>query len=169
MVQTGYLVPPPLALAENSRSGKHLVFRLASEDFGIRVAAVQEILGIMDITSVPHTAPHVKGVINLRGRVIPIIDLRLRLGFPAPVHTKQTCIIVVRSRPGDSTSLTGVVVDEVSEVVNILPEEIQDTPDFGTSNPSPHILGMAHSNGRVRILLDIERVLTYPDLALEKP
>jgi len=151
---------PRLAPTPDHRAGKHLVFRLATEDFGIRVARVQEILGIMEITSVPQTPPSVKGVINLRGRVIPVIDLRLRLGFPPQDYAEHTCIVVVRTRPAAVDLLTGIVVDEVSEVVNILPEDIQDTPDFGTSIPSPYLLGMARINDKVRILLDIEEILS---------
>jgi purine-binding chemotaxis protein CheW len=152
-------IEPALVPAEDPRAGKHLVFRLATEDFAIRVASVQEILGIMEITSVPQTVPSVKGVINLRGRVIPVIDLRLRLGFPAQAYSKQTCIVVIRIRFGDSDRFTGVIVDEVSEVVNIVAGDIQDTPDFGISTPSPYLLGMARTNDKVRILLDIEQVL----------
>nr|WP_184221586.1 chemotaxis protein CheW [Granulicella aggregans] len=152
-------IEPALVPAEDPRAGKHLVFRLATEDFAIRVASVQEILGIMEITSVPQTVPSVKGVINLRGRVIPVIDLRLRLGFPAQAYSKQTCIVVIRTRFGDSDRFTGVIVDEVSEVVNIVAGDIQDTPDFGISTPSPYLLGMARTNDKVRILLDIEQVL----------
>ena len=148
-----------LVPADDSRAGKHLVFRLAAEEFAIRVTSVQEILGIMEITSVPQTSPFVKGVINLRGRVIPVIDLRLRLGFPPQAYAQQTCIIVIRIRFGDSDRFTGVIVDEVSEVVNIVAADIQDTPDFGISNPSPHLLGMARAQDKVRILLDIEEVL----------
>ena len=165
------LATPPLSLVPHAdeRAGKHLIFRLASEDFGIRVAKVQEILGIMEITSIPQTPPSVKGVINLRGRVIPVVDLRLRLGFPAQAYAEQTCIVVVRTRPAGFDLLTGVVVDEVSEVVNILAEDIQDTPDFGTSIPSPYLLGMARINDRVRILLDIEEVLKSPSVVAGQP
>ena len=160
---------PLQPLANDLRAGKHLVFRLASEDFSIRVASVQEILGIMEITSVPQTHLSVKGVINLRGRVIPVVDLRLRLGLPAQAYAEHTCIVVVRTRPAGFDLLTGVIVDEVSEVVNILAEDIQDTPDFGTSIPSPYLLGMARINDKVRILLDIDEVLKGHDIGAGNP
>jgi purine-binding chemotaxis protein CheW len=158
-----------LVAAPDPRAGKHLIFRLATEDFGVRVAKVQEILGIMEITSVPQTPSSVKGVINLRGRVIPVIDLRLRLGFPPQAYAEHTCIVVVRTNPAGVDMLTGIVVDEVSEVVNILPEDIQDTPDFGTSIPSPYLQGMARINDKVRILLDIEEVLSNHGSAAGQP
>jgi purine-binding chemotaxis protein CheW len=159
----------PLAPTNDLRAGKHLVFCLAEEDFSIRVASVQEILGIMEITSVPQTPPSVKGVINLRGRVIPVVDLRLRLGFPPKAYAEQTCIVVVRTRSAGVDLFTGIIVDEVSEVVSILAEDIQDTPDFGTSIPSPLLLGMARINDKVRILLDIEEVLKGHDIAPGQP
>jgi purine-binding chemotaxis protein CheW len=162
-------IEPSLVPAEDPRAGKHLVFRIATEDFAIRVTSVQEILGMMEITSVPQTSPYVKGVINLRGRVIPVIDLRLRLGFSAQAYAQQTCIVVIRTRVGDSDRFTGVIVDEVSEVVNILATDIQDTPDFGISTPSPYLLGMARANDKVRILLDIEEVLKSQAVATGLP
>jgi purine-binding chemotaxis protein CheW len=152
--------PSPVTLDER-RSGKHLIFRLASSSFCIRVANVQEILKIMEITFVPQISPSVKGVINLRGRVIPVVDLRIRLGFPKQAYGEQTCIIVLRTQSSGPDMLTGVIVDEVSEVISIAVEDIQDPPDFGNVLAPVFLVGMARLNERVGILLDVEKVLSH--------
>ena len=154
------------AVAKNeNRAGKYLAFRLGREEFALQVLKVREIMGIQEITAVPQTPVYVKGVINLRGRVIPVVDLRLKFGLPEIEYTQRTCIIVVQIKtPDGGTSLTGIVVDEVSEAVNIAAGEIEDTPDFGDGVATPYILGMAKSKGKVKILLDIDRVLSTQDL-----
>ena len=122
-------------------------------------------MGIQDITAVPQTPVFVKGVINLRGKVIPVVDLRLKFGLPQVEYTPRTCIIVVQiSGAEGGASLTGIVVDEVSEAVNIAAGEIEDTPDFGDGVSTPYILGMAKSKGKVKILLDIDKVLQAQEL-----
>ena len=148
----------------DDRNGKYLVFHLGREEFGIRVLKVREIMGIQDITAVPQTPVFVKGVINLRGKVIPVIDLRVKFGLPEVEYTQRTCIIVVQIQGPDSVSLTGIVVDEVSEALNIAAGEIEDTPDFGDGAATPYILGMAKSKGKVKILLDIDRVLQAQEI-----
>src|ERR1051325_3310920 len=115
----------------DARAGKYLTFQLANEEFGIRVLKVREIMGIQDITAVPQTPGHVKGVINLRGKVIPVVDLRLKFGLPQAEYSKRTCIIVAQVQGESSNILTGIVVDGVSEVLNVTAAEIEDTPDFG--------------------------------------
>ena len=115
----------------DDRGGKYLVFQLGREEFGIRVLKVREIMGIQDITAVPQTPAHVKGVINLRGKVIPVVDLRLKFGLPELEYTQRTCIIVVQVRGEDGLMLTGIVVDGVAEVLNLAAADIEDTPEFG--------------------------------------
>ncbi|MGA3044697.1 MAG: chemotaxis protein CheW [Bryobacteraceae bacterium] len=148
----------------DSRTGKYLAFQLGREEFAIQVLKVREIMGIQDITAVPQTPVFVKGVINLRGKVIPVIDLRVKFGLPEVEYTQRTCIIVVQIQGPDSVSLTGIVVDEVSEALNIAAGEIEDTPDFGDGAATPYILGMAKSKGKVKILLDIDRVLQAQEI-----
>jgi purine-binding chemotaxis protein CheW len=165
-LQTANIAAGPSAPAVNgdSRTGKYLVFELGGEEFGIQVLQVREIMGIQSITSVPQTPPHVKGVINLRGKVIPVADLRLRFGLAESKYTQRTCIIVVQVRLGSGTTQVGIVVDGVAEVVNFTAAEIEDTPEFGQGIPTPYLLGMAKTKGKVKILLDIAQVLTTQEL-----
>jgi len=146
------------------RSGKYLVFQLGREEFGIRVLKVREIMGIQDITAVPQTPGHVKGVINLRGKVIPVVDLRLKFGLPEIEYTQRTCIIVVQVKGDTSAMLMGIVVDGVAEVLNLAAGDIEDTPDFGQGVATPYLLGMAKIKGKVKILLEIDQVLTSQEL-----
>jgi purine-binding chemotaxis protein CheW len=149
--------------AAKDRSGKYLVFHLGQEEFGIPVLNVREIMGIQDITAVPHTPPYVKGVINLRGKVVPVVDLRLKFDLPPQEYTARTCIIVVQARTESGLIFMGVAVDGVVEVLNVAATEIEDTPDFGDRAAMPYLLGLAKVKGKVKILLDIERVLTGQD------
>jgi purine-binding chemotaxis protein CheW len=145
------------------REGKYLTFTLAGEEYGIGILKIKEIIGMMSITSVPQTPSFVKGVINLRGKVIPVVDLRLRFAMDAIDYNDRTCIIVVEI--GGSTDIViGIVVDSVSEVLNIKSEDIEDTPTFGTSLNTDYILGMAKMEGKVKILLDIDTVLSREDI-----
>jgi len=153
----------------DERGGKYLVFHLGQEEFGIQVMKVREIMGIQDITAVPQTAAHIKGVINLRGKVIPVVDLRLKFGLPEQAYTQRTCIIVVQMQSESRPMLMGVVVDGVAEVLNLVGGDIENTPDFGDGTATPYLLGIAKVKGKVKILLEIERVLTCQDLrALNK-
>lgn len=155
---------PGAATQVDARAGKYLTFQLAQEEFGIRVLKVREIMGLQEITAVPQTPSHVKGVINLRGKVVPVIDLRLKFGMQAAEYTQRTCIIVTQVQ-GESTSvMMGIVVDGVSEVLNLSGTEIEDTPDFGDSSGTQYLLGMAKVKGKVKILLDIDRVLSTLEL-----
>ena len=146
-----------------SREGKYLTFCLAGEEYGIGILKVKEIIGMMVITSIPQTPGYVKGVINLRGKVIPVVDLRLKFGMESIGYTERTCIIVVDIKGGDRKIQMGIVVDSVSEVLNIKPGEIEDTPTFGAKMDTDYILGMAKMEGGVKILLDIDRVLGSVD------
>ena len=151
------------------REGKYLTFTMAGEEYGIGILKIKEIIGMMTITTVPQTPDFVKGVINLRGKVIPVVDLRLRFGMEAIDYTERTCIIVVEIEGPSGTVLIGIVVDSVSEVLNIRAEDIEDTPTFGTKLNTDYIFGMAKMEGGVKILLDIDRVLSTEEVAaLEK-
>jgi len=146
--------------------GKYLTFALGEEEYGIGILKVKEIIGMMSITSVPQTPEYVKGVINLRGKVIPVIDLRLRFQMAATEYTERTCIIVVEITGQSGTVMIGIVVDSVSEVLNIKTEDIEDTPVFGTSLNTDYIFGMAKIEGGVKILLDIDRVLSTEEVSM---
>jgi purine-binding chemotaxis protein CheW len=161
---TTTVVDPAAGAQADARTGKYLTFQLANEEFGIRVLKVREIMGMLDITAVPQTPPHVKGVINLRGKVIPVIDLRVKFGLPAVEFTQRTCIIVTQIQGENGLILMGTIVDGVSEVLNLTGPEIEDTPDFGENVASGYLLGMAKVKGKVKILLDIDRVLTAQEL-----
>jgi len=150
--------------ATTMKTGKYLTFTLADEEYGIGILKVKEIIGMMAITSVPRTPDFVKGVINLRGKVIPVIDLRLKFGMPAIDYTDRTCIIVVEIDTDDMTIQIGIVVDSVSEVLNIKEEEIENAPSFGTSINMDYILGMAKIDSGVKILLDIDKVLSAKEI-----
>ena len=149
------------AAALTTRAGKHLTFMLGQETYGLEILKVREIIGVMAITAVPRTPDYVKGVINLRGKVIPVVDLRLKFGMEEAVHTEETCIIVVNV----GSLEVGIIVDKVSEVLNIASQDIEDTPSFGTGVDTDFILGMGKTNDRVTILLDIAKVLTPQDVA----
>jgi purine-binding chemotaxis protein CheW len=141
------------------RGGKYLTFALGAEEYGIAILKVREIIGMMQVTSVPRAASHVVGVINLRGQVITVIDLRAKFGMAGVERTDQTCIIVAETMKNGRKISTGIVVDRVLEVAVIPSEKIEDAPvlaDFGSEN---FILGMGKRDQRVAILLDVDRVL----------
>jgi purine-binding chemotaxis protein CheW len=143
-----------------ARGGKYLTFGLGKEEYGLEILKVREIFGYMDITVVPHTPPHVKGVINLRGQVISVIDLRSRFDMPAVEQTERTCIIVVELVAEGRRINMGIIVDRVSEVLNIPAAKIEDAPSFGTHLDTSFILGMGKIGQGVKILLDIDNILT---------
>jgi purine-binding chemotaxis protein CheW len=148
------------------REGKYLTFTLAREEYGIGILKIKEIIGMMPITTVPQTPDFVKGVINLRGKVIPVMDLRLRFSMEAIEYTERTCIIVVEIEASTGTVQIGIVVDSVSEVLNIKADDVEDTPTFGTKLNTEYILGMAKIEGGVKILLDIDKVLNQQEINL---
>ncbi len=148
-----------LERSADALAGKYLTFFLAGEEYGVEILRVQEIIGMMPITRVPNTPPHIKGVINLRGKFIPIMDLREKFGMPAADDAEQVMIVVqVAGRQ------VGVVVDKVSEVATIAAADIDATPDFGTGVHTEFLLGLGKSQGKLKLLLDIERVLTSQDV-----
>ncbi|MBU8850137.1 MAG: chemotaxis protein CheW [Desulfobacterales bacterium] len=155
--------------ATTIKTGKYLTFTMEEEEYGIGILKVKEIIGMMSITSVPRTPEFVKGVINLRGKVIPVIDLRLKFNLEPIAYTDRTCIIVVETDSESGTVLIGIVVDAVSEVLNIKEEEIENSPSFGTKLDTDYILGMAKMEGGVKILLNIDKVLSNIEIStLEK-
>ncbi len=145
------------------KEGKYLTFALAHEEYGLEILKVREIIGYMDITAVPQTPHHVKGVINLRGQVIPVIDLRSKFGMETAEVTEETCIIVVEISQGGHKFSTGIVVDHVQEVLDIAGEDIEEAPQFGSSVNTDFILGMGKIGETVKILLDIDKVLAGED------
>ncbi len=149
--------------------GKYLTFSLAGEEYGIGILKVKEIIGMMPITMVPRTPDFVKGVINLRGKVIPVVDLRRKFSMQSMDYTERTCIIVVEISGQGGSILMGIVVDSVSEVLNIKRTEIEDAPVLGSALDTNYIRGMAKINKGVKILLDIDKVMTWEEInALEK-
>jgi len=145
-------------------AGKYLTFKLADEEYGLEILKVREIIGLLPITSLPRTPVFVRGVINLRGKVIPVIDLRLKFELEVAADTDQTCIIVVDVAGQFGSVQIGILVDSVSEVLDIKGEEIEDPPAFGSSVDTAFILGMAKAKGSVKILLNIEKVLSQSEL-----
>lgn len=145
--------------------GKYLTFTLGKEEYGVGILKVREIIGLMEITAVPHTPPYIKGVINLRGRVIPILELRVKFGMDHENFTERTCIIVVEVQGQATTVQVGMIVDSVSEVLNITEEEIEPPPAFGATDvDTSNILGMGKIKGQVKILLDVDRVISRGEI-----
>jgi len=148
------------ASATQSRAGKYLTFFLAGEEYGLEILKVSEIIGMQPITRVPRMPEFVRGVINLRGKVIPITDLRSKFGMEHD-GSEDSCIIVVQMRG----IMTGVVVDRVSEVVAIAEADIEDAPTFGAGIHTEFLLGIGKTGGRVKLLLDIDKVLASSEIA----
>ena len=141
------------------KEGKYLTFALANEEYGLEILKVREIIGYIDVTAVPQTPHHVKGVINLRGQVIPVIDLRAKFGIATTEVTDETCIIVVEITQAGRKLNTGIIVDRVQEVLDISGQDIEEAPQFDASVDTNFILGMGKIGDKVKILLDIDRVL----------
>ena len=146
-----------------SAAGQYLSFYLGKEEYAIQVPKVREIIKLQHITCVPETPAEMKGVINLRGKVIPVIDLRLRFGLPAKEHGRRTCIIVVELNC--IGGLMGLIVDEAVEVLALQESDVEDIPDFGREAESSYLLGMARVKDQVKILLDIDEALAARDLS----
>ena len=150
--------------SNQEKEGKYLTFTLGKEEYGLGILKIREIIEVMDITVIPQTPEYVKGVINLRGRVIPILDLRAFFGMEAVDYSERTCIIVVEVRGTNNTIVpVGMVVDSVSEVITIKGGDIEGPPGFGEGLDSGYISGMAKVGGKVKILLDIDSVLKSDD------
>lgn len=145
--------------AGDEPSGKYLTFSLAGEDYGLEILKVREIIGLMDITTVPQMPFYVKGVINLRGKVIPVVDLRLKFGMEPTEYDEQTCTVVV-----DVGQLMGVIVDTVQEVLDIADNQIDPPPPLGGGVDTSFVMGMGKIKDDVKILLDIDKVLDIAEL-----
>ncbi len=142
-------------------AGKYMTFKLASEEYGLAILRVREIIGLMDITRVPRTKEFIRGVINLRGKVIPVVDLRMKFDMPATEPTDQTVIIVVQWLVNNGATTMGILVDEVLEVLNIAAEQIEPPPElYSRDGETDFILGIGKADKRVICLLDIEQVLS---------
>lgn len=148
----------------DAKAGKYLTFRLADEEYGVEILKVREIIGLMPVTSVPKTPDFVRGVINLRGSVIPVVELRSKFGMATETDTNETCVIVVEIMKRKEPVQIGILVDSVSEVIDIAASEIEGTPSFGVELDTQFILGMAKTKGAVKILLNIDKVLTGEEL-----
>lgn len=147
-----------------TKAGKYLTFRLAAEEYGLEILKVQEIIQMQAITRIPRTPEFVRGVINLRGKVIPVVDLRRKFGLDHIDDTERTCIIVVQIRAQDHLMIMGVIIDEVREVLDIPEASIEDAPAFGASIDTEFILGMGKIGATVKILLDIDKVLSIQEI-----
>jgi len=146
-------------------AGKYMSFKLANEEYGLEILKVREIIGLMDITRVPRTQTFVRGIINLRGRVIPVIDLKLKFGMERTESTDQTVIIVVMVSVGDHDVTMGMLVDEVLEVLDIPSDQIEPPPNFGNDSvDTKFILGVGKQDKRVIFLLDIAKIMTFEEL-----
>jgi len=146
-------------------AGKYMTFKLALEEYGVEILKVREIIGLMDITSVPKTDKFVSGVINLRGKVIPVIDLRLKFGMDKIEATDTTVIIVVQINHKDQELTIGIMVDEVLEVLDVKADQIEPPPSFGGATvDTDYILGVGKEENRVIFLLDIDKVLTVEEV-----
>ncbi len=170
LLQTPDSARAPQAQAGKDMSrlaGKYLTFFLAGEQYGVEITKIREILGVLDITPVPQTADFLLGVINLRGKVIPVMDLRLRFGQEYREPDERTCIIVVEVTGADGQRiLMSMVVDQVNEVLNVGAEDIDAPPAFGSELDTAYIMGMAKTDGGVRILLDVDRIVQESQLVV---
>ena len=151
--------------SNDCRAGKYLTFVLGSEEYGLEILKVREIIGYIDVTAVPQTPGYVKGVINLRGQVIPVIDLRCKFNMEAAEQTEETCIIVVEIAQNDHDISTGIIVDKVQEVLDVAGENIEDSPEFGSDVDTDFILGMGKIGESVKMLLAIDKILSRDDFS----
>lgn len=150
-------------------AGKYLTFQLGREVFGLQILKVQEIIGILPITRVPKTPSFMRGVINLRGKVIPVIELRSKFGLESLADNERTCIVVVQVMCANTNMIMGLLVDEVSEVLNVTTEQIEPPPTFGAGSGTDFILGMGKIGHKVVMLLDVDKVLANDEFAAIEP
>lgn len=154
--------------AENqkSRTGKFLTFRVGTESFGVAVLKIKEIIRMQRVTPVPHLPPYMQGIINLRGKVIPVIDLRIKFGLDNIGNTERTCVVVVQIRIQNDNQLApvGMIVDAVDEVLNIHEEQVEDNPDLGATLENRFIEGLAKIEDSIITLLNIDRLIREDDV-----
>jgi len=149
----------------NWTGGKILTFNLAKEEYGIPILKVKEIIGIMEITEVPRMPEFIRGVINLRGKIIPVMDLRIRFGIEAKEYTNRTCIIVIDILEANHKKQIGVIVDTVSEVVHLMEADVEHPPSYNTNLEEDFINGIGKVKGRMIILLDIDQILNKAEVS----
>jgi purine-binding chemotaxis protein CheW len=154
-----------MSVAGISETVQYLTFKLSDEVFALDVAKVREILEITNITKVPQTPDFMRGVINLRGSVVPVIDMRLKFGMSATEQTVNTCIIVVEINMDGDTTVLGALADSVQEVVEMEPENIEAAPHIGTKLNADFIKGMGKVDSRFVMILDIDKVFSSDELA----
>ncbi len=145
-------------------AGKYLTFVLGDEEYGVEILKVQEIIQMQKVTKVPRAPEFVRGVINLRGKVIPVVELRKKFGMTLQEDTEKTCIIVVMVQMGEQSVTMGIIIDDVREVLDIPAENIEETPQFGASVDTEFIQGIGKVGENVKMLLDIDKVLSGGEL-----
>jgi purine-binding chemotaxis protein CheW len=163
-MEQGELVAERATSRAEARAGLYLTFVLGSETYGIEILKVQEIIGMMRVTAVPKTPEFVRGVINLRGRVIPVVDLRRKFGMESKGDTDRTCVIVLQVARVEGHVTMGIIVDEVAEVVDVAGEQIEPPPTLGAGVRTEFVLGMGKIEDAVVILLDVNRVLSDDEM-----
>ncbi len=144
-------------------TGKYLTFKLAEEEYGVAILKVREIIGLMDITAVPRAPRHIRGVVNLRGKIVPVLDLRRKFGMPDVATRKENCIVTAMIANDGEDILVGLLVDSVSEVLLVSAEEIEPVPALHDVKLA-FVVGLAKTQGKVRILLDIDKVVREESL-----
>ncbi len=169
MVSTATLQGDQLPIAAGNvgsedTGSQYLTFRLGDEDYGVDILRVQEIKGWSPVTTIPNTPEYLRGVLNLRGAIVPIIDLRMRLNLSNVEYTATTVVIVLCVRAENQERILGIVVDSVSDVLNVAQEEIRPSPDFGTAVNTEFIRGLATIDDAMIMLLDIDRLLRLDEL-----
>lgn len=158
-----------MSVAAASQSTQYLTFRLAEEIFAVDVANIREILDFTTVTKVPQTPEFMRGVINLRGSVVPVVDMRLKFGMPKTDKTVNTCIVVTEMGLEGETIVVGALADSVQEVLELEPEQIEPAPKIGTRLNTEFIKGMGKHNEQFIIILDINKIFTFDELAGVKP
>jgi purine-binding chemotaxis protein CheW len=154
------------ATATTDSAQRYLTFRLGETSYAIGILNVQEIIGLLRITPVPGTPPHVRGVVNLRGKVIPVVDLRTRFGMPVAPDTERTCIVITQINGSRGPATVGVVVEDVAQVVDLPPESVEAVPEFGIHVRTDFLIGVARLAEDVILLLDVDAVLSRDDVEL---
>lgn len=149
-----------------SQGGKYVTFLLAQENYGIPIKKVKEIIGMTEITHIPKTQSHIKGVVNLRGKIIPLMDLRLKFGMAEKPYDERTCIIMIEVHLSDTQRLVGVVVDAVSDVVKINKGDIEPSPEYSAQNEGDLLLGIGKLKEKVILILNIEKILNRQEITI---
>lgn len=154
-----------MSVAGITETTQYLTFKLEDEVFAIDIAQVREVLDFTTITKVPRTPDFMRGVINLRGSVVPVVDMRLKFGMSATERTVNTCVIIVEVRLDDETTILGALADSVQEVINLEPDQIEPAPRLGARLNTDFIKGMGRHSDGFLILLDIDRIFSFDELS----